>query len=221
MYEKVPPKSDAVEDEATDRATSMLDRVKVMRVFDFAGVVEAIGEVGEMWEAVSQEREDAKERAPQRNKGIKAIPDSDDEFEEMLDDLPTPERSNPEENVPSSTSDGAGQIGIIIIDTITNVVSSMMSKSQIQGTAPTPRTLPYPPSTALTLTPPRPSPPNHLPAHTAQSNPPPPHPHSPYQRRRRPLRQQILLRAASRRKRLHIRVDAREAGAGQDVCVSD
>jgi hypothetical protein len=221
MYEKVLKKPDAVEHEATDKATSMLDRVKVMRVFDFAGVVEAIGEVGEMWEAVSREWDDAKERKAQSKKAIKAISDSEDEGEEMLDDLANPERLIPQEDLTSTTTDGAGQIGVIVIDTITNVVSSMMSKSQIQGI-----NIPYPYNPALLPLilhhqhPPRPSPPNHLPPHPPPPNPPPPHPHPPHQRRRRPLPQQPLLPPAPRRKRLHIRVYARETGAGQDVCIS-
>ncbi len=136
MYEKVPPNSDAGEREATDRATSMLDRVKVMRVFDFAGVVEAIGEVGEMWEAVLRAREDANEREAHSKQATKGIVDSEDEAEEMLDDLPCPAKSSLEENVSSPTTDGAGQIGVIVIDTITNIVSTMMSKSQIPGTTP-------------------------------------------------------------------------------------
>lgn len=150
MYEKVLKNPDAVEHEATDKASSMLDRVKVMRVFDFAGVVEAIGEVGEMWEAVSQERK------AQSTKATKDIPDSEDEGEEMLDDFANPERLTPKEDLTSTTTDGAGQIGVIVIDTITNVVSSMMSKSQIQGT-----NIPYPWNPAL------------LPLNPASLTPPP------------------------------------------------
>ena len=136
MYEKLPPDSDAVGHDATEQATSMLDRVKVMRVFDFAGVVEAIGEVGEMWEAVIQAREDAKEKQAQSKKGAKGVADSEDEADEMLDGLPDPERPSQEETESLASPNEAGQIGVIIIDTITNVVSSMISKSQIQGLVP-------------------------------------------------------------------------------------
>ena len=144
MYEKMPLKSDIAEHQATDKATSMLDRVKVMRVFDFAGVVEAIGEVGEMWEIVARARRDAGEKEAQSINVAKGIADSEDEAEEMLDDLPSPKRLSWEEkDIPSTPSDEPSQIGVIIIDTITNVVSSMMSKSQIQGNASSlsPRTL--------------------------------------------------------------------------------
>ena len=133
MYEKVPPESDATQREAIETATSMLDRVKVMRVFDFAGVVEAIGEVGEMWEAVLQARENTKIREAQNVDAVKGVADSEEEAEEMLDDLPSLQSPSLEAHGPT-TSDEAGQIGIIVVDTTTNVVSSMMSKSQVQGT---------------------------------------------------------------------------------------
>ena len=132
MYEKVSPKPEAVEQETTEKATSMLDRVKVMRVFDFAGVVEAIGEVGEMWEAVSRAREGAKEREAPSNKATEGIADSEDEIEEMLDDFPNQESLSSETPllIPSNQT---GQSGVIVVDTSTNVVSAMMSKSQVQG----------------------------------------------------------------------------------------
>lgn len=151
MYEKLLPGSDAVGHDATEKATSMLDRVKVMRVFDFAGVVEAIGEVGQTWEAVIQAREDANDREAQSKKGAKGVADSEDEAEEMLDDLPDPERQTEEETPSFTPSDETGQVGVIVIDTITNVVSSMISKSQIQGLAP------LPPSLSSTLPPPPPT----------------------------------------------------------------
>ena len=48
VYEEVHshPKAETL-DVFRDKATLMLDRVSVMRVFDYAGVVEAIGEVSE------------------------------------------------------------------------------------------------------------------------------------------------------------------------------
>ena len=136
IYEIVSPNSNTMGQEAIEKATSMLDRVKVMRVFDFPGVVEAIGEVGEMWEAVSRAREEAEGRGARSYKAQDGIADSEDEAEEMLDDLPNLDKLSQEEDPPPPTSDESGQIGVIVVDTITNVVSSIMSKSQAQGTIP-------------------------------------------------------------------------------------
>ena len=135
IYEKAPQSSDVVGQAVTEQATTILDRVKVMRVFEYAGVVEAIGEVGEMWEAVSRAREEAKEREAQSHNATEGIADSEDESEEMLDDPGRLERSSQTQNALPPCLEETGQIGVIVIDTITNVVSAMMSKSQVQGTA--------------------------------------------------------------------------------------
>ncbi len=117
MYEKAQPKAEEAKQGFVDEATTMLDRVKVMRVFDFAGVIEAVGELGEMREGVPR----VPGEAPRKMRD--EIGDSEEELDE--------EEDPPAEQV----SKDAGQIGLIVVDSITNVVGSLMAKSQTQGHA--------------------------------------------------------------------------------------
>ena len=102
-------------------ATRILDRVKVMRVFDLAGVAEAIGEVGEIIEVTKSSTEQEDARRGRRTE----IGDSEDEADEHeLGEIKTP-----------SQKEVNSAAGMVIIDTITNVASAMISKNQIQGQA--------------------------------------------------------------------------------------
>ena len=111
-----------------EKATSMLDRVKVMRVFDFAGVVEAISEVKDMMEKIAQKSENTQVLAFQKRRD--EVGDSEEEVDEEDDERQPESRQEGSILEPHSVS-----IGMIIFDTITNVVSAMMTKSQIQGQA--------------------------------------------------------------------------------------
>ena len=127
MYVKAPSNARDAQQAFVNEATAMLDRVKVMRVFDFAGLIEAVGEVGEMRERASQTSVNAPSVPAGRMRD--EVGDSEEEVEED-DDAP---------GSPAAMEGGSdaqkGQVVIIVIDTITNVVSSLMSKSQTQGQA--------------------------------------------------------------------------------------
>ena len=120
MYEKAQPKAELAEQDLVHNATTMLDRVKVMRVFDFAGMVEAVGELGELGEM--------RERVPSvpgkaAEKTRNEIEDSEEEHDQDEDPLL------------EQFSKDAGQVGLIVLDSIANVVGSLMAKSQAQGQA--------------------------------------------------------------------------------------
>ena len=117
MYEKPQPKTEEAEEDFVHNATNMLDRVKVMRVFNFAGMIEAVSELGEMRERVPRVLE--KSAGKTRNE----IEDSEEELDQDEDP--------PAEQV----FEDAGQVGLIVVDSITNVVGSLMAKSQTQGQA--------------------------------------------------------------------------------------
>ena len=121
MYESQGPASNLSDAEASEKATSMLDRVKVMRVFDFAGLAEAIGEVAEVCESVI---EGANGHGVRRRT---SVADSEDEADEG-DAIDDGQRSPPDD-----ATTHVGSISMIVIDTIANVVSSVMAKSQVQG----------------------------------------------------------------------------------------
>ena len=145
MYEKLA--HDAVakdQDLLRNEATEMLDRVRVMRVFDFAGVVEAVGEVGENCERISKLDENGKkhQHCETSEKATREIADSQDEDEENGNEevvggaMYDAEGSRMAKcEVPVSDQDGnIVGVGMIVLDTVTNVVSSLMAKSQVQGT---------------------------------------------------------------------------------------
>ena len=129
MYEKV---SGEVQVESLDllraKATDMLDRVKVMRVFDFAGMIEAITEVGEL---CLQNGQSHREVETTRVLEIEEVANSEDEEDEItiLDDPEDP-LSNHKERV---SDEG---LGMILIDSIATLVSTEMSKNQTEGLDP-------------------------------------------------------------------------------------
>ena len=124
VYEQNQSKMGQTRDKQVEQATSMLDRVKVMRVFDFAGVIEAVGEVREMKERSSL---DTKKSTGATIRERHEVCDSEEELDqdEFLPKTPGSDVGN--------TS--VGTIGMIIVDTIANVVSSAMNKGQIHGQA--------------------------------------------------------------------------------------
>ena len=124
MYEKRTSALENSKKAIVDQATSMLDRVKVMRVFDLAGVVEAISEVNERMEETTQKFE--KPPLVAVGKSSDEIGDSEEEPDEEDEAL---QGGDPHSDPHS------GPTGMIIFDTITNVVSAMMAKSQVQGQA--------------------------------------------------------------------------------------
>lgn len=128
MYERASSKAKEAKQGFIDEATALLDRVKVMRVFDLAGVIEAVGEVGEMRERVAQA---SAKPASIARRARDQISDSEEELEEE-DKIASGPATVEGEQVAEPQG---GQVGIIVIDTITNVVSSLMSKGQTQGQA--------------------------------------------------------------------------------------
>jgi len=124
VYENKSSRNEENRTELIDQATSMLDRVKVMRVFDFAGVVEAVAEVKE-----TRERSSQREYMPKDPKT--RTRDEVHDSEEEIDDDDTPSVNT----LPKTRKAANGTIGMIIVDTITNVVSSVMSRSQVHGQA--------------------------------------------------------------------------------------
>ena len=119
-----------------EEATSILDRVKVMRIFDVAGLVEAVGEIAELCDNVADvaiQNETVSRVAGQR---IVADSEAESEGDDQVahDNLGTKgyERSSDIENggMLSATD---GKIGMLVIDTIASVFGPLMTKSQVQG----------------------------------------------------------------------------------------
>lgn len=134
MYEKRTSALENSKETLIEKATSMLDRVKVMRVFDFAGVVDAISEVNELMEKIAQSFEKSSGIEFERRRD--EVGDSEEELDEENEELQAEPRQESVDLGDLHDSDAhSGLIGMIIFDTITNVVSAMMAKSQVQGQA--------------------------------------------------------------------------------------
>ena len=134
MYEKRTSAPRNSKEAMIEKATSMLHRVKVMRAFDFAGVVEAISEVKELMEMIAQKFEKPPFVAFEKRR--EEIGDSEEEPEEEDGQLQAePMRESVNLGNLQNSDTHSGPIGMIIFDTITNVVSAMMAKSQVQGQA--------------------------------------------------------------------------------------
>lgn len=128
MYEKVPANALAeVSESLQEKATVMLDRVSVMRVFDFPGVVEAIGEVSERCEEYERLQGNGNDRYAR---------EAFDQPELAYNDEDEGGTEEPAASIKKHSEPPAlGSIGMIIIDNIANVVSSMMSKNQTSAQA--------------------------------------------------------------------------------------
>jgi hypothetical protein len=118
-------------------AEKTLERVKIMRVFDFVGVAEA---VKELKNELCSKPADPKPQGDSSTKDQrKEVADSEDEEdEEMLFDSPEPVRAATGEDVKGIEPlplDGAEKIGMIIIDNITQVVNPLLKNNYVQGTS--------------------------------------------------------------------------------------
>lgn len=146
-----------------EQATRLLDRVQVMRVFDFAGVVEAMGEVGricdtkndrpqqnETYEAGDQVRgeDDEVEQEGIRRvlensqddeveqDGIKrVVEDSQDESSDLSDSPPS-KKSTDMEILKENSELQATRMRMIVLDSIAPVVNAIILKDQTQGLPP-------------------------------------------------------------------------------------
>lgn len=133
MYSRLEEQNDAGNEGLEERAKALLDRVLLMRVFDFVGVVEAVGEIGAgLEEKTGRGGDEGMEGAGGDGNG---------------DDVEETEAGKRSEGERDEET-GKGRVGMIIIDSMTNVVSSMMSKDHVQGPSFCPLS---PPSISLRL----------------------------------------------------------------------
>ncbi len=105
------------------KATQMLAMVRVMRVFDLVGVMEALGEIGE---------KRVEERSRGERKRKLEVEDSEDEEEDCGEEHTKAQQRKGSVGQDDSKEDG---VGLIVIDSIANVASSVISQSPMQGQA--------------------------------------------------------------------------------------
>ncbi|KAI9758366.1 MAG: hypothetical protein M4579_003105 [Chaenotheca gracillima] len=136
-----PQKRDSEDEEQEWEAEAMalLDRVSVMKAFDLVGVKEAVDELRDSMEGAQGAGGRDQSNSPGVQEGDFAeektmeVADSEEEDEMELDHSPSQKSQelhrSPEKGIPNS------KIGVIVIDQITNVVWSVMGRSQVQGHA--------------------------------------------------------------------------------------
>lgn len=118
-------------------AIKALDRLKIMKVFDFVGLTESVAEVREMLGECDREPiSDSKEQDVSLND---IIDDSDEDKDEALD-LQSPLPPNPKiqrtKSMPSSSCDPSQMEkapGLLIIDNIAQVTTPMLKNNFVQG----------------------------------------------------------------------------------------
>lgn len=131
------------EDDAKAEAVRVLERVRIMKAFDFVGMTECIAELRENLETGEQMKSHQdSEFEPEQEKipGPRGtVGDSEDE-DDMLDDIgPTsPEKPSPpplKTARPEETTPADQPQHLLVIDNITYVASPIIKNSHVQGQA--------------------------------------------------------------------------------------
>jgi len=120
-----------------EQAVHVLERVRLMKAFDFIGLTECITELREHLEAASASTSQEPEQQPKLPRGT--VGDSEDEDEDEMLDFPAPPRS-PQPNESKLHATGSlpnteQASNLLVIDNITHVTTPLLKNSHIQGQA--------------------------------------------------------------------------------------
>jgi hypothetical protein len=126
-------------DDAKTEAVQVLERVRIMKAFDFVGMTECVAELRESLE--TREQEKSQQEPGSSSKEPKApvprgtVGDSEDE-DDMLDDAEPvpPEKPPPPTRSEEKLPDDRPQ-HLLVIDNITYVASPIIKNSHVQGQA--------------------------------------------------------------------------------------
>jgi RecA/RadA recombinase len=122
---------DCESDDTEKRAGQVLDRVKIMRVFDFVGVSEAVSELRDDIRNASKDRALAAAWAAEPTPKMTHVDDSQaEEGEEdlmLFDDVADVE--------PADVQGTLEPVSLVVIDNITNVVNTILKSNYVQGQA--------------------------------------------------------------------------------------
>jgi hypothetical protein len=127
----------AVEDVETT-AGKALERVKIMRVFDFVGVSEAVNELRAGLESPLSQQGSLVE-TPRARPARHEIPDSEDEDDDDDDDMLldwelTQHDQETEKNSRASPDNIDEKLGLLFIDNIAHAVNPLLKSNYVQGT---------------------------------------------------------------------------------------
>ena len=133
MYERRAPVSETNNEKSLDLATSMLKKVKVMRVFDLAGLIEAVGEVAGLCESAAQDIGNVTDYQMCRRTILVDSEDDIEEEEDQADNYDRVSHTSVEGHSPRQSRTNRGGTGMLVIDTISDVVGPVITTSQVQG----------------------------------------------------------------------------------------
>jgi hypothetical protein len=118
------------------KADEALQRVRIIRAFDFFGVIQAINEIRESLEKHSRLSKPSPKSARRVARRIlNIVPDSEDEEDEVMIDV-TDGQSHSTVEIPlqQNTVEAPSQIGLIVIDNLTSVVNPLLKTNHLNGT---------------------------------------------------------------------------------------
>lgn len=136
MYERQVPTSEPSDESTLDEATSMLDRVKVMRVFDFSGLAEAVGEVAEACDDAGSHFRGFADVQKARKFSVADSEEEIDEEDELQDEQSESSQRGTDKASLRPVSEQRDRIGMLFVDTVANIIGMAMAKSQAQGEMP-------------------------------------------------------------------------------------
>jgi hypothetical protein len=145
LQPEMPPPPPPNED-AEKLAEKALERVKILRVFDFVGVMEAVDELSEELRSKTSEAGSGgfgvAEKLPQskaprpESEPRTEVADSDEEDEEdMLFETPSPVTGEPEDvqQPKAAHSTPIEKIGMIVVDNISQVANPILKINYVRG----------------------------------------------------------------------------------------
>lgn len=118
-------KSNAKESISNELVENILQRVKIIRVFDFIGVVEVVNEMASSLESQLSVTPHTEHNTVSAHKA-REIPDSEDETSDEGEDTSPQDR-------PEDQSAETRKMGMLIIDNISSAISPVFKSNHIQG----------------------------------------------------------------------------------------
>jgi len=115
-------------------AEKALERVKIMRVFDFVGVSEAVDELRTDLQAPPHHESPPKEKQRLETTRVE-IPDSEEEDDDdmLFDWEPTQPLKSSRREDRSPSDDSNGKLGLLLVDNIAHVVNPLLKSNYVQG----------------------------------------------------------------------------------------
>lgn len=127
----------ASQDDAKGEAIRVLERVRIMKAFDFVGMRECVAELRDALENRKQTGQALRPRSeqPESPEPRGTVGDSEDEEDDMLDEPPPPEKPEPAVHSAEDERSSDPPCNLLVIDNITYATAPMLKNNHVQGQA--------------------------------------------------------------------------------------